>query len=575
MEHRPVIIVGAGPVGLGAAMELARFGVPSVVLERRATTSWHPKTRNVNTRTMEIVRGWGRTVYRRVRSIDTPPGWKSPIRFLDTATGTEFGHIDTHGFIGPGPAVSPVEPVMSSQDLVEEILVDGARATGLVDLRFSTEVVRLVRGATADDVDAAVEVEVDGRTETIEGSALLAADGAGSFVRRAIGIELEGRRELADFVNAYFLADIEPLVDDRRAVLFFVATDAADGVLQPLDASGRWLCQINASPETSNRETFSDEVVRDWVRAAVGVDDLDVEVVSVGFWQLNATVAERFVSGRTILIGDAAHQFPPTGGLGVNTGLQGMHNVIWKLAWHLRHGAPWSLVETYGTERRPLSKRITEQSLQNSGNVARIRSAMTSGGVADGGTPGDTMALGADELMQASNRYGNHLGIEFGSIYESSAVVPDGTAPPPVADDYADYVASATPGARAPHHWLGAEDERLSTIDLVGTGLTLLAGPDGGPWIEAARAVAADGPVPIDAYRIGDAGLTDRGDLPGVYGIGTAGAVLIRPDGHVAWRRADGADGPDGGGGGVDGGGSGGDTAERVLREVIDGVLGR
>ncbi len=553
MQHqRPVIIAGAGPVGLGAAIELARFGIRSIVLERRPTTSWHPKTRNVNTRTMEIVRGWGPAVYRRVRSIDAPPGWKSPIRFLDTATGTEFGHIDSHGFLGPGPDVSPAEPVMSSQDLVEEILVDAARASGLVDLRFSTEVVRLVRGGGPDDVDAAVEVEVDGRTETIEGPALLAADGAASFVRQAVGVDLEGRRELANFVNAYFLADIEPLVDDRRGVLFFVSTDGADGVLQPLDASGRWLCQINATPDASNRESFDDGTVRAWVRSAVGVDDLDVEVVSVGFWQLNATVAERFVTGRTILVGDAAHQFPPTGGLGVNTGLQGMHNVVWKLAWHLHHGAPWSLVETYGAERRELSRRITEQSLRNSGNVARIRSAMTSGEVDE---------LDADELMRASRRYGNHLGVELGTVYASSAVVPDGTASPGVDDDYADYVPSATPGARAPHGWLGADGEALSTLDLVGTGLTLLAGPDGAPWIDAARAVAADGPIPIDAYRIGAPGLTDRGDLPAAFAVGTGGAVMLRPDGHVAWRH------PSGPGGGDDG--------ERVLREVVERLVGR
>ena len=530
MSTDPVLIVGAGPVGLGAALELARCGIRSTVFEKHESTSWHPKTRNFNTRTMEIARGWGDVAYRRLRAIDTPPGWKSPIRFLDTVTGIEYGHIESRGFEGPGSRVSPADPIMSSQEMIEEIMLDAARASGLVDVHFSTEVIELIRGGRDGDRDAAIRVRsrTTGVEQTFEGPALVAADGAASFIRDAMGLRLEGDQNLSHLVNCYFLADIEPHLRGRRAVLYFVSHEKGTGVLQPLDARGRWLCQVNVRAEDFSPEVFTKDRARDWVRAATGLADLDVDVLSIGFWQLNATVAERLIQGRIILCGDAAHQFPPTGGLGVNTGLQGMHNVMWKLAWHLKGWADWRLVETYDAERRNVAQRITRQSLENSVNVGRIRKAMMMG---------DDSPLSSDDLIREAHRYGNHLGVEFGANYRSSAVIGDGTSPPVVEDDYADYIPSATPGSRAPHHWLGSPLCPISTLDLVGIGFTLLAASDAQAWIDAARAAAPATGVQIDAYRVGSAGLEDLGDFCGAYEITTQGAVLIRPDGHIAWRN--------------------------------------
>jgi hypothetical protein len=197
--------------------------------------------------------------------------------------------------------------------------------------------------------------------------------------------------------------------------------------------------------------------------------------------------------------------------------------------------AGWGLVETYDTERRPPAQEITRQSLENSVNVARISAAAAAG--SDSG-------LGSEQVVAESRRYGNHLGVELGAAYTSAAVVRDGTTPPVVNDSYTDYGPSATPGCRARHVWLGGRDAGLSTLDLFGAGFTLLAAPGGGDWRAAAVEIAFGLGVGVDCYVVGSPGLQDDGGFATAYGMAPGGAVLVRPDGHVAWRQARGpADG--------------------------------
>lgn len=423
---------------------------------------------------------------------------------------------------------------MSSQDLIEAILRDAAEATGFVDLRFGHQVTEVVSGWSDHDSEAAVAVRVTatGDTYTLAGEALVAADGVDSTVRHQLGIALNGEQGLHHFVNCYFRSDIERYVGDRRAVLFFVANPDAVGALQPLDAHGRWLCQIGVQPDQWVRELWDAERVRRWVRGAVGVPDLDVEVKGVGLWHMNATVADRLVQGRVVLCGDAAHQFPPTGGLGANTGQQGMHNAMWKLALCVRGLAGWSLLKTYDDERREPAITTIAQSLENYRNVARIGAAAYNPAGSD---------LSVEELVRETRRYGNHLGVEFGTVYRSAAVIDDGTTPPDVEDSYSDYTPCATPGCRAPHTWLGNETEPVSTLDLFGAGFTVLTGPGGEIWRKAADDAARHLRVPVASYVIGDPGLADHNStFFDHYEIGHDGAVLVRPDGYVGWRSASG-----------------------------------
>jgi 2-polyprenyl-6-methoxyphenol hydroxylase-like FAD-dependent oxidoreductase len=510
---------------------LSRYGVQSLLVERHDSTTWHPKARNLNTRTMEIARGWGRAVHDELASVNLPRGWTSQIIYTKTLAGDELGRMQTKGFSGRGPGVSPEVPLLSSQDIFEPIMRRGAEATGLAELRFGHEARRIRRGTSADDDRAVVGVteRSTGRQYEVEAEYLIAADGADSAVREQLGIVRQGPLGLGHFVNVYFYADLDPWVAHRPAILYFVAHPSARGVFQPLDARGRWLCQIayDGTPEATR--DYTPERCIEWVRTAVGDPACTPEIRSIGTWTMNAAVASRLVQGRVILVGDAAHQLPPTGGFGVNTGVQGVHNLVWKLALVRAGKAGRGLLDTYDVERRAVASFNADRSLDNSRMVQAINEAAMSSSVS------------SEKAVAASRRYGNFLGMELGFAYDSAAVVPDGTEPPEVADPVIDYKPCGRPGHRAPHVWLERDGKRRSTLDLFGRTFTLLTSPSGRRWADAASHAAERYGIQVDAHTIGTGG--DFADVDGCwagqYGVGDEGAVLVRPDGHVGWRAFD------------------------------------
>jgi putative polyketide hydroxylase len=525
----PVVIAGGGPVGLVAALELARYGIRSVLFERHGSTTWHPKARNLNTRTMEIARGWGRVVHDSLAAVNLPRAWTSQIIYTRTLAGDELGRMPTAGFTGPGADVSPDVPLLSSQDVFEPIFRRGAEATGLSELRFGHDVTHV--DARDDRVVVDVQERATGRGYRVEAEYLLAADGAASGIRDELGITLDGPRGLGHFVNVYFRADLDRWVADRPALLFWVASGDVRGVFQPLDARGRWLCQIAYDGSPSTFESFDAARCIAWIRSAVGDSHVTPQILSIGNWTLNGVVARELVKGRVLLVGDAAHQLPPTGGFGVNTGIQGVHNLVWKLALVRAGIAGPALLSTYEAERRAVARYNVERSLENSRMVQTINAA------AEGGS------FSPAEAVAASRRYGNFLGMELGFRYESAAIVPDGSEPDRVRDEVIDYVPSARPGKRAPHVWVERHGERCSTLDLFGPQFTVVAGRDGRSWIEAAASSRAALGVPLAVYA-SDTDFTDAsGRFEERYGIGDAGAVLVRPDGHVAFRSRSPADG--------------------------------
>jgi putative polyketide hydroxylase len=479
------VVVGAGTVGLAAGLLLARQGLTVLIAERRSRMSVHPRATGINVRTMEIFRSLG--LERDVMDASLPADGVPFLLLGESLVGPVRATVESTQYQSTTPPdwPSPTRAVWCAQDQLDPILTAAVTAEPTATLRMSAEVVDFRVGGDA------VVVEVNntetGRVDLVTAEYLVAADGPRSAVRRRLGIGVTGEPNVSDELSILFRADLAPLLGERRFLLYRVDNDRIRGVVRPAGASDRWFLGVPGTQDTSV------ENCADLVRAAVGVADLDVEVLAAGAWHAAAVVADSFGGDRVFLCGDAAHQHTPGGGFGLNVGIQGAHNLAWKLAGVVRGWAGPGLLDTYERERRPVAQLTAELSIE----------ALRAGGA----------------------RSAKTLGVVLGADYNSSAVLADGTPPTAVADPVADYEPSARPGQRAPHVWLDRGGD-LSTLDLFGRGFVLLTGT-ARAW-EPAVAAAAGVPVRIEERP--------PGAWAAAYGVRPDGGVLVRPDGYIAAR---------------------------------------
>ena len=513
MEEVPVLIVGGGPVGLTASILLSRAGVRSLLVERHRGTAVHPKARAVNARSMEMYRQCG--VEPAIREASLAPERAGLIVWTRTLSGEEIERRVPWRTGSLSTMVSPVRNALCPQDELEPVLRRCAEQQALGALRFDTELVAFDQddsGVTATLADRA-----SGASTKVRARYVIAADGAQSQIRRQMDVRMVGRENVYESVNILFNADLRPWTAHRPAALYFVELPKLKATFLTINGVDRWGFLVNnLSAYGYKPADFTPERSVELVRLAAGVPGLDVKILGIAPWTASALVAEQYRHGRIFLAGDAAHEMPPTGGFGLNTGVQDVHNLAWKLAAVLRGAAATSLLDTYHDERQPVGQVITEQSLDNSISMGRLKP--------------DTSATAI-----ARPEFLNEIGLIFGASYNSAAVISDGTAPQKLTNPVTDYVPSARPGSRAPHVWLERAGTRISTIDLFGSGFVLLTGPSGKAWLDAARNLPSD--MQLEALVIGDGAIKDPDQQwAATYAIDDTGAVLVRPDGYVAWR---------------------------------------
>lgn len=513
----PVLIVGGGPIGLALAGDLGWRGVPCTLIEKTDGAIEQPKMDLVGIRTMEFCRRWG--ILDWVRDAPYPLDYPQDYAYVTSLNGYELARepFPGRGF-EPCPPESPQKRERVPQDMFDPILRRFAERSPQVALRYNCELIGFTE--TRDGVQARVRDTTTGAEETIDADTMVGTDGGASTVREALGIAMSGNPALTYTTNVLFRCEnFSRLHDKGEAYRFiFIGPEGTWLTIVAVNGRDRFRMSIVGSPEKINH---SEDDIRAALLRAMG-KPFDYEILSVMRWVRRELVADRYGTKRVFIAGDAAHLMSPTGAFGMNTGIGDAVDLAWKLeAVHKGWGGA-DLLASYDAERRPIGLRNVAEASRNLRRMLATRERLPGPEIFEPGATNDAARKEYGEWFAAIMRHEWFAnGIMMGYRYDDSPIVwPDGTPAPP--DVSHPYTQTARPGARAPHVWL--KDGR-STLDRFGHGFTLLKLGDAATSnIEQA---AADRSVPLTVVAL---------DEPDVLAAYQRKLVLVRPDGHVAWR---------------------------------------
>ncbi len=509
--HVPVLIVGAGAGGLTTAALLAKHGVHSLLVEKRSEVFVYPKARNLSFRSLEILRELGLS-----GEVHAVAEGVSSMRGRPTLNSTEeWESFDGDAYFSPFSELSP-EPGAQycPQSAFEPMLLAHIRRHHS-QVCYDTE----LRSFEQDDAEitALVRDRDSGMTRAVRADYLVAADGVHSPVRNALGVPTSGYGALPIYVLfIYFRAPWRKFVPTLRdGDAMQVKNSAVEGILLPVrDDLGMFITTYCPDAEESAAE-FTAQRCRHVLTDAVG-EPINVDIIDVAPWQPYEQVADQFHSKRVFLVGDSAHAMPPFKAGGANTAIQSAHNLAWKLAAVVNGTADPALLATYHAERHPVGRFNARQSLT--------------------GPALDFLRIKDDRPRLPVEEEAPLFALLIGYQYRSAAIIFDGPLPPGAVSLVNEL--RGQPGTRVPHAWVARAGQRVSTLDLLGSGFTLFTGSSGAAWDTAAKNVSDATQIPIVVRSISATG--ELRDIDGQWtqltGLSADEALLVRPDGFVGWR---------------------------------------
>lgn len=512
----PVLVVGGSLVGLTTSVFLAKYGVEVLTVERHPGTAIHPRAGHLHLRTLELMRSVGLEDPLQKLSADKyfPNGSINEVHSL--AEGEVATYIpDLNGGV---EEFSPSRRLFVAQDAIEPQLRAKALEYG-AELVYGSEVV--IEGHDDSGVLAVIRNLSTKDERRVRAQYVVAADGNRSTIRSSLGINMVGHGDLSRSATIYFRADFRHLLGDQQLGVVYVVNEDLRGFFrfEKSGLSGFLVVNSLGDPMVPGNldtwEALTPERARELVVSALGDETIDVEVDEVALWLATASVATGYGRERILLVGDAAHVVPPTGGFGGNTGIHDAHNLAWKLAMVVKGQAGSDLLGTYEDERLPVGKFTIDQA------YARFRHRIT-----------------PEMLDESVPGLVDDFTAEIGYCYSSDAVIPDGHKSRDGAIVVHPRDAAGRPGSRAAHFWQNPDE---SILDLFGHGFVVLAGSEGKAWCAAAERISRETGISIDSHTVNCS--TD--DFERLYGVGVRGASLVRPDGFVCWRSVEDVADPD------------------------------
>ncbi len=517
--NTPVLIAGGGPVGMTLALNLARYGVRSILVERNPSTTQHPKMDLTNGRSMELFKRLG--LVDKLRAVGVPGGNSFDISWITSLAGHEL-----HRFAYPSAdeareiiwtkndGSQASEPGLRvSQIVIEPVLKQAVDENELVDVRFGTLFERLI---AQDEDGVLVEIKdvASGATQKIHCQYLAGCDGGGSRVRRQLGIELDGDMAVAGAYMVHFKTQMRDVLQ-RWGTAWHYQTGAGTVIAQNDDDI--YTLQAWLLPGQDGSQLQPREVLEGWVG-----QPFDYEILQANPWTANFVVARHYVKGRVVLAGDAVHQFIPTGGYGMNSGVADAAGLSWVLAALVHGWGGGKLLDAYERERKPTAWWHLEAARRHMGVRIAIGQVYADAGDLDGDSAeaARKRAEVAGKIAELGNAENESWGVELGYRYDDSPII--ATEPNPPAIDPLCYRPSTWPGARLPHLFLA---DKRAIHDLLGLYFSLVSLVDFDS--SAIESAAARLEIPLTIVRLNQAGLRR---------IYERDFLLVRPDQHVAWR---------------------------------------
>ncbi|WP_310611542.1 FAD-dependent monooxygenase [Limnohabitans sp.] len=512
-----VLIVGAGPVGMAAAIELGHRGIPCLLIERNDRVGYAPRAKTTNVRTREHFRRWGIADALKAASplgVDYP----SNVVFCTRLSGQELTRFENALYCAPGrnPFYSEHSQWIP-QYTVEEVMRSHIQSLPNVEMRFNTQLQKISQdeqGVQAEAVDLP-----SGKAYVIHADYLIGADGARSLVREAIGAKLEGTYGLARHYNIVFrapgLAQAHKL---GPAIMYWQVNGDAPSLIGPMDRGDKWFFMPTSVKEDYKLDLADAPAL---IRQATGID-LPYEILSSDEWVASRFLSNSYRDRRVFLAGDACHLHPPFGGYGMNMGVADGVDLGWKLAAVLKGWGGRQLLDSYEQERRPVHALVLDEAVANHSVLSH---QLWTDGLDANDATGAALRKDVGARIQTSKmREFNTLGVMLGYHYEHSPViVPDGSPEP--GHDFVNYIPSSRPGHLAPHAWM---HDGSSLYDHFGQYFTLLASKNAPSEAidEAQRQAKALG-VSLKVIQPQEAGIAELYPML---------LTLIRPDQHIAWR---------------------------------------